>query len=72
MNHNHTNPEEPWNGFLRIKTVLRLIPVSRATWYSGVKTGRYPAPVHPSPGSSAWLAEDIQALIEKISKGEAK
>lgn len=72
MNHNNTNRGSMLSGFLKIKAVLSLIQVSRSTWHAGVKSGRYPAPVHPSPGTSAWAVADIQALIEKISKGEAK
>lgn len=29
-------------GFLRIKQILELIPVSKATWWRGVKKGRFP------------------------------
>lgn len=72
MNHNNTNPDEEWKGFLRIKTVLRLIPVSKATWYAGIKSGKYPAQIHPSAGSSAWIASEIQALIQQISKEKSK
>ena len=44
-----------------------LIPVSASTWWAGVRTGRYPKPV--KMGSAAlWRAEDIRALIEKISR----
>lgn len=30
---------------LRLPEVLAIIPVSRATWYEGIKTGRFPAQV---------------------------
>lgn len=72
MNHNNTNPGEQWSGFMKIKTVLRLIPVSKSTWYTGIKSGKYPAQIHPSAGSSAWIASDIQALIQQIAKGKTK
>ena len=39
---------------LRLKEVLEVIPVSRATWYRGVWAGFYPQPknmdAHPSGG----------------------
>ncbi len=41
-----------------------LIPVSRSTWFDGVKTGRFPAPVKLSPRVSAWRLEEILALIK--------
>lgn len=41
-----------------------LIPVSRATWYDGVRTGRFPQPVRLGGTTVAWRAEDIRELIE--------
>jgi predicted DNA-binding transcriptional regulator AlpA len=46
--------------------VLALIPVSKSTWWSEVKAGRYPAPVKLSKGISAWRSEDITALMSLI------
>ena len=31
-----------------------VIPVSKSTWWQGVKTGRFPAPVKIGPGITAW------------------
>ncbi len=42
-----------------------LIPVSRSTWFDGVKDGRFPKPVKLSARVSAWRADEINALIEK-------
>lgn len=52
---------------LRLPQVLKLIPVSRSTWWAGCKSGRYPKPVKLGPRTTAWKAEDIKALIEKLS-----
>ncbi len=54
-------------GFLRLPDVLKLIPVSRATWYAGIKDGRFPAPIKISPNIAAWKASDIHQLIEVLS-----
>jgi prophage regulatory protein len=51
-------------GFLRLPEVLKLIPVSRATWWEGCKTGRFPKPVKLSKRTTAWRVEDIRTLIE--------
>ena len=51
---------------LRIHQVLERIPVSKTTWYDGIKKGRYPAPVRLTPRTSAWLESDIDELIEKL------
>jgi len=45
--------------------ILPLIPVSRSTWFDGVKDGRFPKPVKLSARVSAWRADEINALIEK-------
>ena len=54
-------------GFLRLPEVLRLYPVSKSTWWAGVKDGRFPKPVKLSRRCTAWRAEDIHTLI--TSKG---
>jgi predicted DNA-binding transcriptional regulator AlpA len=58
----------PETGFLRIGSVLAPrgpIPVSKSTWWAGVRTGRYPKPVKLGPRITAWRVEDIRDLIEK-------
>jgi prophage regulatory protein len=40
-----------------------LIPVCKATWWRGVKDGRYPQPIKLSPGVTVWRSEDIRKLI---------
>ncbi|MFD1558806.1 helix-turn-helix transcriptional regulator [Paraburkholderia silviterrae] len=51
------------DSLLRLPEVLARIPVSRATWYAGVKSGRYPPPVSLGPRCVAWKASDIQQLV---------
>ncbi len=55
----------PSTGFLRMPQILKLIPVSRSTWWAGVRIGRYPAPVKLGPRITAWRAEDIRDLIQQ-------
>lgn len=57
----------PETGFVRLPTVLKLIPVSRSTWWAGVKTGRFPRPVKLGPRMTVWRVEDIRELIDKAS-----
>ncbi|MBI5611898.1 MAG: AlpA family phage regulatory protein [Gammaproteobacteria bacterium] len=64
----------PETGFLRLPQIIgdrradppipAIIPVSRSTWWAGVKSGRYPQPVR-SLGQriTAWRIEDIRALV---------
>lgn len=56
----------PETGFVRLPTILKVIPVSKSTWWNGVKTGHYPKQVKLSSRASAWRVEDIQKLINDL------
>lgn len=59
--------ELPKTGFLRLPAIVAphgLIPVSKSTWWAGVKSGRYPKPVKLSTRVTAWRVEDIRAFID--------
>ena len=64
----------PETGFLRLPQIIgnpkamppipAIIPVSKSTWWEGIKTGRYPQPVRTlGRRITAWRVEDIRALI---------
>jgi predicted DNA-binding transcriptional regulator AlpA len=60
----------PETGFVRLISIVAPngpIPVSKSTWWAGVKSGRYPKPVKLGPRITAWRAEDIRALIKAAS-----
>ena len=57
----------PRTGLVRIKSILAPIgpiPVSKSTWWQGVKDGRFPQPKKLGHGTTVWNAEDIWQLIE--------
>ena len=62
----------PETGFLRLNQIVGnprtntppIIPVSKATWWAGVKERRFPTPVKLGPRITAWRIEDIRRLIE--------
>jgi predicted DNA-binding transcriptional regulator AlpA len=70
----------PETGYLRLAQIVgkpatddapaipAIIPVSKSTWWAGVRSGRYPQPVR-SLGDriTAWRVEDIRALIERAA-----
>jgi len=68
----------PETGFLRLYQVIgnpkldppipAIIPVSKSSWYAGIKEGRYPAPVKLSKRSSAWRVDDIRNLINEMGE----
>ena len=75
-----TIPQLPETGFLRLPQIIGsrkadppippIIPVSKSTWWEGVRNGRYPAPVRTlGPRITAWRAEDIRTLITALAKG---
>jgi len=43
-----------------------LIPVSKSTWWLGVRSGRFPPAIKVTPGVSAWCWEDIGLLLESL------
>ena len=68
----------PAIGYLRLPHIIgdakavppipAVIPVSKSTWWAGVKSGRYPQPVRTlGLRITAWRVEDIRALIEQAA-----
>ena len=63
----------PETGFLRITHILGnpktntppIIPVSKSTWWAGVKEGRFPKPVKLGPNTTVWRVSDILELIDE-------
>lgn len=60
----------PETGFVRLPTILKLIPIGKSSWWDGIKKGKYPAPVRIGNRVTAWRAEDIRALIERLSQSK--
>ncbi len=56
----------PETGFVRLPNILKVFPVSKSTWWAGVKEGRFPKPVKLSEKISAWKVEDIKELIASV------
>jgi len=57
----------PETGFVRLKSILSPegpIPISKSTWWQGVKDGRFPKPQKLGARVTVWRVEDIRALIE--------
>ncbi|MEX6632964.1 helix-turn-helix transcriptional regulator [Hyphococcus lacteus] len=57
----------PKTGFVRLNQILAPagpIPVSKSTWWAGVKDGRFPKSEKLGPRTTVWRAEDVRALYE--------
>jgi len=59
-----TRPVLPYAGFLRLPQVLTLIPISRSSWWDGIKKGKYPQGIKLGTRTTVWRAEDIRTLID--------
>lgn len=58
----------PFTGFLRLREILAPrgpIPVSKSTWWLGVKDGRFPQPMKLGARITVWRVEDIRMLLER-------
>jgi prophage regulatory protein len=71
----------PETGWVRERQILgdpdsdpptpAIVPVSRSTWWRGIRDGRFPRPTKIGPNSTAWRAEEIRELVESLGSGEA-
>ena len=67
----------PENGYLRLAQIIGnpkagiapIFPVSRTTWYQGVKIGKYPKPYKLSERCTAWRVSDLRDLMDSLDKG---
>ena len=63
----------PGEGYVRIGKIIApdgVIPVSRASWWAGVASGRFPKSVKLGPNTTAWRVQDIRALIAEFAERE--
>jgi len=70
----------PETGYLRLHQIIGnpkadtpvppLIPIGKSTWWAGVKSGRFPKSVKIGPNTTAWRAEEIRQLIDRLAQGD--
>ena len=63
--------------FLRLKNIIgdpkanppipAIIPISKSSWWNGIKSGRYPKPIKLGENTTVWKENDIRKLVEKLS-----
>lgn len=59
----------PDTGLVRLSSILAPtgpIPISKSTWWQGVRDGRFPQPKKLGPRMSVWNAKDIRALFDGL------
>jgi prophage regulatory protein len=62
--------EMPRVRLLRIRQVLEIIPVSKSTWWQGVKDKKFPAPIKLGPRTTCWYESDIQRLLDEAKEAQ--
>ncbi len=53
---------------LKLKEVLEIYPISKTTWYDGIRMGLYPPPIRLGKKTVAWRSTDIEAAINELNK----
>jgi prophage regulatory protein len=64
--------EQRRDGFFRLHDIIGhhgLIPISKSTWWAGIKDGRFPRGIKLSPRTKAWRAKDIYDLVDRLGDG---
>lgn len=58
----------PTAGLVRLSGIIAPggpLPISKSSWWEGVRARRYPQPVKLGPRITAWRCEDIRALAQQ-------
>jgi predicted DNA-binding transcriptional regulator AlpA len=74
MKHTMTNPacgtgtalSEFSANHVNASTICAALGISKPTWHTGVKAGRYPPPFYLSPRRPMWRKADIETLIKTL------
>lgn len=67
-----TNNPLPETGLVRAKQLFGdakngippILPICKASFWAGVRSGKYPQPVKLGPRTICWKVEDIRKLID--------
>lgn len=57
----------PSTGFVRLSAIIAPngpIPVSKSTWWAGIRDGRFPKPMKLGARVTVWRVEEVRALFE--------
>ncbi|MEA5115974.1 MAG: AlpA family phage regulatory protein [Geobacteraceae bacterium] len=56
------------NRLIRLKEVLKLVPVAGSTWWAWVASGKAPSPIRLGSRCTCWRAREIYDFLEQASK----
>lgn len=76
------SPVPSTSALLRLKQILGdrnahppiepIVPVSKSSWWQGMRDGRYPQSIKLGPRTTVWRAADIAKLVETAGGVPAK
>lgn len=58
----------PAEGYAKLPAILAVLPIGKTTWLEGVRSGRFPKPIHLGR-SVFWKVADIRRVIADIEAG---
>ena len=47
-----------------------IIPISKSSWWNGVRKGKYPKPIKLGENTTVWHEDDIRELIHSLKAEE--
>jgi predicted DNA-binding transcriptional regulator AlpA len=51
---------------LRINQIIPdILPISKTSWWNGVKSGLYPQPIKLGPRTTAWRESDVMKIVSQ-------
>jgi prophage regulatory protein len=51
---------------LRLNQIIPdILPISKTSWWNGLKSGIYPQPVKLGPRTTAWRESDVMRIVSK-------
>ena len=72
----------PQEGFVRLPQIVGdpkaippippLIPVSKSTWWAGVKSGRFPRSYKLGPGTTVWKAAEVRDYLVSVEQSASE
>ena len=63
--------------FLRLKQIIGdpkakppiqpILPISKSTWWDGVKSGRFPKAIKIGANTTVWREDEIRSLVDELA-----
>ena len=47
-----------------------IIPISKSSWWAGVKSGLYPKAIKLGANTTVWREDEVRALVDRISRSK--